>query len=76
MDEVNEAACDVQVVAKKPRLQQWLRLNVGGVVFQTTRTTLGQDPQSFLYRLCQEDPNLHTDKVWCRIKLMLGKRFS
>ena len=32
-------------------------------MFMTTRTTLCRDPKSFLYRLCQEDPDLNSDKV-------------
>ncbi|XP_023228613.1 BTB/POZ domain-containing protein KCTD5-like [Centruroides vittatus] len=41
---------------------QWVKLNVGGTYFLTTRTTLGRDPKSFLCRLCQEDPDLNSDK--------------
>jgi len=43
--------------------QAWVALNVGGTKFLTTRTTLCRDPKSFLYRLCQEDPDLHSAKV-------------
>ncbi|XP_071797021.1 BTB/POZ domain-containing protein KCTD5-like [Asterias amurensis] len=35
---------------------KWVRLNVGGTYFLTTRTTLCRDPKSFLCRLCQDDP--------------------
>ncbi|XP_069460557.1 BTB/POZ domain-containing protein KCTD17 [Ambystoma mexicanum] len=35
-------------------ISQWVRLNVGGTVFLSTRQTLGREPQSFLWRLCQE----------------------
>lgn len=45
------------------RNKQWVRLNVGGSYFLTTRTTLCRDPKSFLYRLCQNDPDLNSDKV-------------
>ena len=46
------------------RPQDWVKLNVGGTNFLTTRTTLCRDPKSFLCRLVQEDPELlHTDKV-------------
>lgn len=45
------------------RSREWIRLNVGGTHFLTTRTTLCRDPNSFLYRLVQEDPELNTDKV-------------
>ncbi|ELT91472.1 hypothetical protein CAPTEDRAFT_226411 [Capitella teleta] len=42
--------------------EEWVKLNVGGKQFMTTRTTLSRDPQSFLFRLCQEDPDLNSDK--------------
>ena len=42
---------------------KWVRLNVGGTYFLTTRTTLCRDPKSFLCRLCQEDPDLSSDTV-------------
>ncbi|OWA49857.1 BTB/POZ domain-containing protein KCTD5 [Hypsibius exemplaris] len=40
---------------------QWVRLNVGGQTFSTTKVTLCRDPQSFLARLCQ-GPELDSDK--------------
>ncbi len=46
-----------------PRKEEWVTLNVGGTMFMTTRTTLCGDPKSFLFRLCQEDPDLNSDKV-------------
>ena len=45
------------------RKSEWIRLNVGGHLFLTTRTTLCRDPKSFFFRLCQEDNNLASDKV-------------
>ncbi len=45
------------------RKDAWVKLNVGGTMFMTTRTTLCRDPKSFLYRLCQDDPDLNSDKV-------------
>jgi hypothetical protein len=42
---------------------EWVKLNIGGTTFMTTRTTLRRDPKSFLYRLIQEEPDLTTDKV-------------
>lgn len=44
---------------------QWVRLNVGGTYFLTAKTTLARDPNSFLYRLCQEDSELISDRVSC-----------
>ncbi|XP_064807116.1 BTB/POZ domain-containing protein KCTD5-like [Oncorhynchus masou masou] len=41
---------------------KWVRLNVGGTYFLTTRQTLCRDPKSFLYRLSQADPELDSDK--------------
>ncbi|KAK6311668.1 BTB/POZ domain-containing protein KCTD5-like [Coregonus clupeaformis] len=41
---------------------KWVRLNVGGTYFLTTRQTLCRDAKSFLYRLCQADPDLDSDK--------------
>ncbi|MEQ2256815.1 hypothetical protein ILYODFUR_027966 [Ilyodon furcidens] len=42
---------------------KWVRLNVGGTVFLTTRQTLLKEQTSFLYRLCQQQ-DLHSDTVW------------
>ncbi|KAJ8406659.1 hypothetical protein AAFF_G00295750 [Aldrovandia affinis] len=39
---------------------KWVRLNVGGTVFLTTRQTLLKEQTSFLYRLCQQQ-ELHSD---------------
>lgn len=45
------------------RSSKWVRLNVGGTYFLTTRQTLCRDPKSFLFRLCQTEPYLDSDKV-------------
>ena len=46
----------------------WVRLNVGGTVFATTRTTLMKDPQSFLCRISKDD-ELESLKVNLKVKL-------
>lgn len=43
---------------------RWVKLNVGGKVFLTTKTTLSKEPDSFLSRLIQDDPDLRTDQVY------------
>lgn len=50
-------------VLKKQGTDQWIKLNVGGQYFLTTKTTLSRDPNSFLSRLIQEDCDLISDKV-------------
>lgn len=42
---------------------KWVKLNVGGTCFLTTKTTLSRDPNSFLSRLILEDSDLISDKV-------------
>lgn len=43
--------------------KEWVRFNVGGQHFLTTKATLARDKNSFLYRICQDDPDLETDIV-------------
>ncbi|XP_061561733.1 BTB/POZ domain-containing protein KCTD5-like [Phycodurus eques] len=40
----------------------WVRLNVGGTYFVSTKQTLCREPKSFLFRLCQDHPDLDSDK--------------
>jgi len=42
--------------------KQWVTLNVGGTHFLTTKTTLSRDPNSFLYRLVQDNSDLISEK--------------
>lgn len=52
-----------QALDTSPSLpRNWIRLNVGGKIFQTTRDTLMRVPGSFLYRLCQDDKRLPSVK--------------
>ncbi|CAG0918687.1 unnamed protein product [Notodromas monacha] len=52
----------VPVRTPKSASKQWIRLNVGGSYFLTTRTTLKRDSNSFLCRLCENDPELSSDR--------------
>ena len=58
---VQKCVCNVR--KSKKSSVSWVKLNVGGQVFRTTRTTLCRDPKSFLCRLCQDDPDLDSDKA-------------
>ncbi|XP_076459520.1 BTB/POZ domain-containing protein KCTD5-like [Babylonia areolata] len=53
---------EIDIAKLRKGKNEWVKLNVGGTTFMTTRTTLGRDPKSFLYRLIQEEPDLNTAK--------------
>lgn len=61
-DHVMDSVDNKQTISKNGN-KQWVKLNVGGTYFLTTKTTLARDPNSFLYRLIQEDSDLISDKV-------------
>ena len=44
-------------------MDEWVRLNVGGTVFLTTKTTLCKEKGTFLARLAADDPDLPSLKV-------------
>lgn len=53
----------VQLNKSLSNTAQWVKLNVGGTCFLTTKTTLCRDPNSFLCRLCSEESDLISDMV-------------
>lgn len=64
---------DKQKAAEPPRnscsstskkcTDEWVKLNIGGTVFLTTKSTLCKEKDSFLARLCQNDPDLPSLQV-------------
>lgn len=60
-------------VLKKQGTDQWVKLNVGGTYFLTTKTTLSRDPNSFLSRLIQEDSDLNSDRVSLELSSLLSR---
>lgn len=63
VQEVNREREDV-----RPDMTDWLRLNVGGKLFETSRTTMISDSDSFLARMFEPDsclpPAFQTDGVY------------
>jgi hypothetical protein len=58
---------------------EWVRLNIGGKYFVTTKTTLCKSQQCFFYKLLQDDLSigLTTDKVNNIVEFRITiKRFS
>ncbi|KAL5493130.1 hypothetical protein EMCRGX_G014261 [Ephydatia muelleri] len=44
--------------AKEQQIHDWVKLNVGGIIFMTTVTTLCKEKDGFLARLCKGDTDL------------------
>jgi len=42
--------------------KDWLRLNIGGTIIMTTKSTLSKDPRSLLYRISQDEADLRKDE--------------
>ncbi|CAD5222084.1 unnamed protein product [Bursaphelenchus xylophilus] len=59
---ISSSTATVNSEPNTARLHSWVRLNVGGKVFMTTRQTLCREPNSFLARLCQNDELLTSEK--------------
>lgn len=59
----NGKASRMQLNKSLSNTAQWVKLNVGGTCFLTTKTTLCRDPNSFLCRLCSEESDLISDMV-------------
>ena len=60
----------------KANQASWVKLNVGGQIFLTTKTTLTKEPNNFLSRLCNEEADLPTDRVSsCSLQFVLHAGF-
>ncbi|XP_039256739.1 BTB/POZ domain-containing protein KCTD5-like [Styela clava] len=62
LSEGTDSRCINGIMTNGNGKSRWIRLNVGGKHFVTTLSTLSKYPKSFLYRLCQEDPDIDSDK--------------
>ena len=60
---VGEKEDQLKVSERISSRDEWVKLNIGGQVFLTTKTTLCKEKGSFLARLCQGDPDLPSLKV-------------
>ena len=49
--------------AKEQHIHDWVKLNVGGIIFMTTVTTLCKEKDGFLARLCKGDTDLPSLKA-------------
>ena len=60
---VNDSSnCNINVLNNHCNKSEWVKLNVGGTTFLTTKTTLSKDPESVLSKLVNEDmSNVLTD---------------
>ena len=47
----------------KPSLGDWIKLDVGGMIFKTTRATLTQEPDSLLGRMFDPDSSLPPARI-------------
>ena len=53
-----QSEADNPHLMEKGAMTDWLRLNVGGTMFETSRTTLTSDPDSILSRMFEPNSNL------------------
>ncbi len=56
--------------------EEWIKLNVGGTVFLTTKTTLCKERGSVLAKLAQGDPDFPSIKVLRHLTFLTITNFS
>jgi BTB/POZ domain len=44
-------------------MSEWIKLNVGGIVYQTTRTTLMKDENSMIHRMFSQNEYMEPGKM-------------